>query len=362
MKTALYPSHQESNAKFVDFAGYILPIMYQDTGIIKEHVAVRESCGVFDVSHMGQATLTGEKVESLLSYITPTNFVDTPVGKAKYTVLLNEKASIIDDLIFYKVANNNFLVIFNAARREVDTAWLKKQSEAYGCEFTPLEGQNLIALQGPKAVTILSQILNLDLTDVPFMSIKLVNYNGESIYISRSGYTGEDGFEISATDETIKKIWAEIIKSGVKPIGLGARDSLRMEMGFPLYGSDLSEEINIGNSNLNWIITSNDNFIGKDKITASPESKRLSIKLLDKGILREHMDIYTLDQTKKIGSTTSGCFAPSLNYSIGQCYIDTEFAKINSEVLVDIRGKFKKAQIVGLTYFKKEISANLASK
>jgi glycine cleavage system T protein len=356
-QTALFESHKESKAKFVNFAGFELPILYQDSGIIKEHLSVRESCGIFDVSHMGQALITGAKSEELLSYITPTNFINTEIGKAKYTVLLNENASIIDDLIFYKLANDKFLVIFNAARKDVDINWISKKSEDFNCVFTFLENQQLIALQGPKSEEVIKNVLDINLTGVSFMSVREINYNGETLYISRSGYTGEDGFEISASSKNIKPIWNDILKQGVKPIGLGARDSLRMEMGFPLYGSDLSEQINIGNSNLKWIISSNDNFIGKNQIDNDPKTKRLAIKLDDKGILREKMDLYAADQKTKIGSTTSGCFAPSLNYSIGQGYINTEFAQIGSDIYVDIRGKLKKATIVGLNFFKKEISA-----
>jgi len=358
-QTALFESHKESKAKFVNFAGFELPILYQDSGIIKEHLSVREFCGIFDVSHMGQAIITGEKCEDFLSYITPTNFLNTEIGKAKYTVLLNEKASIIDDLIFYKLANDKFLVIFNAARKDVDIEWMSSKSKQFDCEFSFLEKQQLIALQGPKAKEVIQNVIEIDLAEFSFMSVREINYNGETLYISRSGYTGEDGFEISASSKNIKPIWNDILKQGVKPIGLGARDSLRMEMGFPLYGSDLSEQINIGSSNLKWIISSNDNFIGKDQIDNNPNSKRLAIKLNDKGILREKMDLYAADKQTKIGSTTSGCFAPSLNYSIGQAYINTEYANIGSDIYVDIRGKFKKAQIVGLNFFKKEITAKI---
>ncbi|MBT4922781.1 MAG: glycine cleavage system aminomethyltransferase GcvT [Rickettsiales bacterium] len=357
-KTALYNLHQQSNAKFVTFAGYQLPILYQDTGIIKEHLSVRKSCGIFDVSHMGQALISGENTENLLSSITPTNFINTPAEKAKYTVLLNDQASVIDDLIFYKLAENRFLVIFNAARKEVDLKWLSDQAKNFDCSFESLQDQHLIAIQGPDAAHIITKVIDMNPADFPFMSIKEVDYNGESLYISRSGYTGEDGFEISATSSNVTKIWSKLVDLGVMPIGLGARDSLRMEMGFPLYGSDLSENINLSDSNLNWIITSNNNFIGKKNLNPVPTTKRLAIKLIDKGVLRDHMDIYTLDQMQKIGTVTSGCFAPSLNYSIGQCYVDLSQAKTGSEVLVEIRGKFKKAEIVNLTYFKKEIANN----
>ncbi len=356
-QTALFASHKEFKAKFVNFAGFELPILYKDSGIIKEHLSVRESCGIFDVSHMGQGIITGEKCEDFLSFITPTNFRNTEIGKAKYTVLLNEKANIIDDLIFYKLDNNKFLVIFNAARKDVDVDWISSKSLGFNCDFKFLAEQQLIALQGPKSQEVINNILDINLADLPFMSAKEIPYNGENIYISRSGYTGEDGFEISTSSKNIKIIWNKILEQGVNPIGLGARDSLRMEMGFPLYGSDLSEKINIGNSNLKWIISSNDNFIGKDQIDNEPNSKRLAIKLDDKGILREKMDLYSEDQKTKIGSTTSGCFSPSLNYSIGQAYINIEYAKINTEIYVDIRGKLKKARIVSLNFFKKEINA-----
>ena len=353
-KTALYNAHEASKAKFVSFAGYELPILYQDSGIIKEHLAVRSNSGMFDVSHMGQAILTGEKVENFLSYITPTNFIDTDLGKAKYTVLLNEKGSVIDDLIFYKLENKKYLVIFNAARKDIDIKWLSEKSDQFNCQFTPLPNQHLIALQGPESAKILSKIIDLDLDSFPYMSVKALNFNNEQIFISRSGYTGEDGFEISSSEDNIQIFWKKLVELEVQPVGLGARDSLRMEMGFPLYGSDLSEEINIAESNLNWIISSNDNFIGKDQISTSPKTKRLALRLLDKGILRENMNIFLPDEKTQIGKTTSGCFSPSLNYSIGQCYIDVEYAKLKNQILVEIRGKFKKAELVGLSFLKKK--------
>ena len=351
-QTSLFNSHQLHNANFTEFAGYKMPIYYKDSGILNEHKAVREDCGIFDVSHMGQAEIIGDKVEELLSNITPTNFNLNNINNAKYTVLLNNDAGIIDDLIFYKLSDNKYFVIFNASRKSIDLDWLDLQASNYNCHVNILNEQSLIAIQGPNAINKVSNILGDDIKDIAKMSVLKCKFENEGILVARTGYTGEDGFEISCSNNKVHALWEKFIANNVLPIGLAARDSLRIEMGFPLYGSDISEKTNLGEINLKWIISSNENFIGKNKINISPKQRRYAIKLLEKGILRNDMEIYDSNQKKIIGIITSGCFSPTLNYSIGQCYIDIDEYNKKTDTYVKIRNNFKKVEILKLSFFK----------
>ena len=348
--TALLQCHEKLGAKIVPFAGYKMPLYY-DLGIIKEHLWVRDSCGIFDVSHMGQIYITGSQVSKLLSILTPSNFSNLEVSSAKYTTLLSSKCTIIDDLIATKVANDKYFVVINASRKQEDVNFINQFLSEYGCEIEILE-KSLIAVHGPKSEEILSEILNLDLSKQKYMSLQTANYLGEDIYISRTGYTGEDGFEVSISNKNAPIFWQKLINDHrVKAIGLGARDSLRLEMGYPLYGNDLSEEINLGESSLNWIVNSNEHYSGKEKFNMSPDKKRVGIRLLDKGVAREGMEIYNLKE-EKIGELTSSCYSPILKSSIGQAYIDIKHAKIGEKVKINIRNKMKESEVTKISFLR----------
>lgn len=343
MKTALLNTHKESNAKIVNFAGYDMPLFYTH-GMVKEHMSVRTEAGIFDVSHMGQAIISGDNLEKYFSIITPTNFKDTKIGKAKYSVLLNKDACPIDDLIIYKLSDNQFYTVLNASRKEIDLAWMRKHlASEYDAKIDVLTNRSLLAIQGPKTTEKLSNILPAGFQDIEYMSMIESTYKGQSIYIARTGYTGENGYEISISDDQAQEFWKDVINAGVEPIGLGARDSLRLEAGYPLYGHELSEEINIANSTMKWIITSDENYIGKDNLETPPTRKRVGIKLLDKGIIREGMKVIMNDQ--EIATLTSGAYIPSLETSIGQSYLPRDIAKNGTEIEIEIRGKRKKAII-----------------
>ncbi|MBT4878702.1 MAG: glycine cleavage system aminomethyltransferase GcvT [Alphaproteobacteria bacterium] len=343
-RTPLYSLHLESQAKMVDFTGYEMPLFYE-LGIVKEHLWVRNSCGIFDVSHMGQIIISGERVEELLSNITPTNFYDNALNKAKYTTLLNDKCTIIDDIIASKIDEGKYFIVVNAARKALDIKWLQKQITNYDCKLEILDSVSLIAVQGKSAVNVLQKIIAKNIADIPYMNIKSSKYRDEHIFISRTGYTGEDGFEISITDNLAPILWKELLEyEEVKPIGLGARDSLRLEMGYPLYGHELSEEINLGETTLKWIISSNENFIGKDNLISKPTKRRVGLKLLDKGIARDNMLIKNCDN-EEIGVLTSAGYSPTIDSSIGQARIEIDYAKAGTIVFVEIRGKLKKAEI-----------------
>ena len=342
--TALNQTHRGQGAKMVEFAGYDMPVQYSE-GMLKEHEWVRAgNVGLFDVSHMGQVILEGENVAQFLSSITPTSFINVPNFLAKYTVLTNENGGIIDDLIITRLSTDKFFVVINAGCKEKDIAWIK-QNLPSTIKFTALDNRSLIAIQGAKAEEILQNfIIGKNLADLPYMNIgEFVFKTGEQVYISRSGYTGEDGFEVSIENEKVPTFWLELCKSEfVKPIGLGARDSLRLEMGYPLYGHDLSDDITPVEAALSWVISKDhSNFIGAKKILEQKlngiSRKRVGIKLLDRGIAREGSEIRK--NGKKIGVLTSGGFSPNLKTSIGQGYVDINFSKIDQLVEVVVRDR-----------------------
>lgn len=341
-KTPLYQEHVALSAKIAPFAGYDMPIQYP-LGVLKEHEWTRESSGLFDVSHMGQAIVEGAGAAEYFSKLTPSSFLKTPLGVAKYTVLTNENGGIIDDLIITRLADQKFFVVFNAGRKDADIAWMKKNLPA-GVAFKELSDNALVALQGPKAEMVLAkEFPGAALSELGYMRIKEADWKGAPVFISRLGYTGEDGFEISIPANKAAEFWKALLSNPlVKPIGLAARDSLRLEMGYPLYGHDLNEEITPVEANISWIITKgHDGFFGSRKILAQlangAEKRRVGIKLLESGIAREGCDIYAAGQ--KIGTLTSGGFSPSLKLAIGQGYVTTAFSREGQPVEVEVRGK-----------------------
>ncbi len=342
--TALNQAHRNQGAKMVEFSGYDMPVQYEE-GMLKEHEWVRGgNVGLFDVSHMGQVILEGENVAQFLSHITPTSFVNIPNFLAKYTVLTNENGGIIDDLIITRLEENKFFIVINAGCKEKDIAWIK-QNLPTNIKFTGLDSRSLIAIQGAKAQEILQTlIIDKNLVDLPYMNIgEFKLKTGEQIYISRVGYTGEDGFEVSIENEKATDFWLKLCENNfVKPIGLGARDSLRLEMGYPLYGHDLDEETSPVEAALSWVISKKHiDFIGAKRILDEKANgikrKRVGIKLLDRGIARENSEIRK--DGKRIGILTSGGFSPNLKVSIGQGYVDFAFAKIDDLVSVVVRDR-----------------------
>ena len=348
-KTPLYQEHVSAGAKMCPFAGYDMPINYAP-GVIKEHEWVRSSAGLFDVSHMGQAIVSGDGSAEFFSRITPSSFVKAANGRAKYTVLTNDKGGIIDDLIITRMAEKKFFVVFNAARKDVDIAWMKQNLPA-GVMFEELADNALVALQGPKAEAALAKELpGVDLAALAYMSITEGHWRGLPVLISRLGYTGEDGFEISLPADKAAEFWKALLQNPeVLAIGLAARDSLRLEMGYPLYGHDLNEETTPVEASLGWVMTKDHTgFIGADMISASPTTKRVGVKLLESGIAREGAEIFA--NGEKIGALTSGGYSPSLKVAIGQGYVKSECAKEGQAVEVEVRGRRIPAVIHGLSF------------
>ena len=343
--TALNKAHRDLGAKMVEFAGYDMPVQYPD-GMLKEHEWVRsDNVGIFDVSHMGQFFIEGEKVVEFLSHITPTDFSLSTPNLAKYTVLTNENGGIVDDLIITKITDTKFFIVLNAGCKEKDIAWINKHLSDE-IKFDELSDRALIAIQGEKSAEVLEKLLDgVDLAQLPYMNIGFYKLkNGEEVFIGRTGYTGEDGFEVSVKNSSVEKFWLDLVaQKEVKPIGLGARDSLRLEMGYPIYGHDLDDTTSPVEAGISWVVSkSNLDFIGSKRVlkekTEGVSRKRIGVKLTDRGIAREGTEIRTLDG-KKIGVLSSGGFSPNLKTSIGQGYFDTSLAKVGDEVLAIVRDR-----------------------
>ena len=350
--TTLNQTHRNQGAKMVEFAGFEMPVQYQE-GMLKEHEWVRSgNIGVFDVSHMGQFRIfTKNKnpqsaldLVKFLSSITPTNFSTSTDNLAKYTVLTNEDGGIIDDLIITKINDYEFFIVLNAGCKEKDHQWILKNMPT-NLELIELSDRSLIAIQGEVAEEVLSKmLLDSNLSNLPYMNLGFYKTKKhDDVIISRTGYTGEDGFEVSIKNDSVVDFWISLCSdSNVKPIGLGARDSLRLEMGYPLYGHDLDDTTSPIEAGLNWVVSkSNDNFIGAKRILKEKENgvsrKRIGVKLLDRGIAREGTEIRF--NGLKIGTLSSGGFSPTLKTSIGQGYFDNNIVKIGDHVTAIVRDR-----------------------
>ena len=361
--TALNETHRAQGAKMVEFAGYDMPVQYPD-GMLKEHEWTRSgNVGIFDVSHMGQFIAEGAEVVKFLSHITPTDFSLSTPALAKYTVLTNHEGGIIDDLIITKITDTKFFIVLNAGCKEKDAAWIRKNLPA-GISFTELTDRALIAVQGGKAEEVLNRFLAAEnLAELPYMNVRTYelmtpirvvqlkdgekptypNAYLEEVFIGRTGYTGEDGFEVSIKNSAAAKFWLELsAQAEVKPIGLGARDSLRLEMGYPLYGHDLDDTTSPVEAAIGWVVSkTNTGFIGAERILREKvegvKRKRIGVKLLDRGIAREGTEIRK--DGKKIGVLSSGGFSPNLKVSIGQGYFDPAVAKVGDQVSAVVRDR-----------------------
>jgi len=356
-KTALYNYHKSLGAKFVLFAGYEMPVQYP-SGIVDEHKLTRSDAGMFDVSHMGQLSLEGnEDLTAELEKIIPIDLKKIKLNQSKYSFLTNKEGGIYDDLIVTKV-EKGFNIILNAACKIND---FKIISGSLKNKFKIILHKNLslLALQGPKSSEKLEKIIK-GVSFLKFMNGNKFSYNGKDIYITRSGYTGEDGFEISISNESVEELAKKLISLEVKPIGLGARDTLRLEAGLCLYGHDINESTSPIEANLKWAISKRrreeGGFVGYNKIKSDLNGSltrlRIGIKPEGKIIAREGVKIFS-KADEEIGSITSGTFGPSVNGPIAMGYVKLNFSKPGTEVLLEVRGKKHKANISELPFYKK---------
>jgi len=356
-KTALYNLHEKKGAKFVPFAGYEMPIQYSE-GIIQEHKYTRSNVGLFDVSHMGQLFIKNEnELTEDLEKIFPLDLKSISLNQSKYSFLMNEEACIYDDLIITKI-KDGYNVILNAACKNEDFEIIKKLLDNK-YEMTLNSSLSLIAVQGPKAAAILKDMIK-GTENLSFMNGNFFRYLGENIYITRSGYTGEDGFEISISNNKVEELAENLLLKGAKLIGLGARDTLRLEAGLCLYGHDLDIKTTPIEANLNWAISKKrliaGGFIGFDKINSQINTGtrrlRVGITPMDRIIAREKTKIFNKGN-EIIGEITSGTFGPSVQKPIALGYVDSKFSVLDTEVFLEVRGKKYSARICKLPFYKK---------
>lgn len=352
-KTSLYNEHINLNAKLVDFAGYQMPIQYK--GIIEEHLAVRESCGIFDVSHMGEFIVSGKGATDFLNEVTINDVTKISPWQAQYSAMCYEDGGIIDDILIYKYPEHYMLVV-NCSNIEKNFDWILANKPKNINVANISSTIELIAIQGPKSREILSKYSDIDLKNIDYYHFSVASICGYPVTLSRTGYTGELGYEIYADGNAVKNIWNELLSSEreIIPAGLGCRDTLRMEMKYVLYGNDIDEKINPIEAGLGWITKTNkSSFIGKEKILDSQLShtkKLICFEMVDRGIPRKGYSIS--DGSSIIGAVTSGTQSPSLKKGIGLAYVNKEYAKAGANLFINVRGKLLKCQIVKPPFYK----------
>ncbi len=359
-KTHLYDEHLKLGAKIVEFAGWEMPVQY--SGIIDEHNTVRNHAGLFDVSHMGEFFVSGNDALTLLQKLVPQDISKLTDFKAVYCQLPNKNGGLIDDLIIYKLENEKYLVIVNASGIEKDFEWFKSNANGLDVELeNKSEEYSLLALQGPDAKKIIEKMGIKEQDQPKFFHIKKANLDGVEIFLARTGYTGEDGFEVLMKNEYAAKLWNSILKNGaefgIKPIGLGARDTLRLEAALPLYGNDLNEETTPVESGLSWFIPKDKeaDYNGKAKILEQLKNgvtkHLIGFKMTDRAIPRHEYELYI--HGEKAGIVTSGGFAPTLNENIGLGYIEKELS-VGSDIQVMVRNKLYNAKVVKTPFVEKK--------
>lgn len=365
-KTPLCDYHEKAGAKMQEFAGYYMPIEY--IGINEEHRTVREQAGLFDVSHMGDIWVRGPKALEFLQRVSSNDAAALADGQVQYACFPNEQGGIVDDFLTYRMSSEEYLLVVNAANLDKDWAWLSKHAEALGMKVgTELVNASdqmaQVAVQGPLAMKVVQKLVNEPVEDMKYYTFKYVELAGiPNVILSITGYTGAGGCEIYASSKDIVKIWDALLEAGkaegLKPAGLGARDTLRLEMGFCLYGHDINDTTSPIAAGLGWITKLTD---GKKDMVAraqiekvkadGPVEKLVGFEMIDKGIPRQHYTIVDA-QGNAIGEVTSGTMSPSLKLGIGLGYVKKEFSKVGTEIFIQIRGRNLKAQVVKVPFYK----------
>lgn len=350
-KIPLNDLHEKLGAKMVPFAGFNMPVRYSSD--IEEHMTVRNGVGVFDVSHMGEFKAEGPQALDLIQRITSNDASKLVDGQAQYTCLPNETGGIVDDLIVYRIKENDYLIVVNAGNIDKDWAWFNKYNTK-GATLKNLSDEYcLFAVQGPKATGVLQKLTQTDLSSIKYYHFAIGEFAGvKDVVISNTGYTGAGGFEIYVKKDAAEKVWSAIFEAGkdvnIKPIGLGARDTLRLEMGFCLYGNDIDDNTSPLEAGLGWITKFTKEFTNSASLKKQKEEgvkkKLVGFKMIDKGIPRH--DYQLKDAAGNvIGKVTSGTQSPMLNIGIGLGYVSTEFSAPGTEIFVDVRGRSLKAQV-----------------
>jgi len=362
-KTCLHDKHLSLGAMMVEFGGFDMPLLYQNAGIAPEHTAVREHVGLFDVSHMGEVTVKGKDAERYVQHIFTNDIAGAPVGKIFYGMMCYENGGTVDDLLVYKMGENDFFLVINAANIDKDWAWMQQHAEGFDIDLqnrSDYYGQ--IAVQGPESEHIVETVLGLACKELTFYTYKtiqipLLQEGSGEVIISRTGYTGEDGFEIYASHDYIRECWDKLVKAGVQPCGLGCRDTLRFEVGLPLYGDELSEDITPVMAGLTLFVKfDKPEFIGKEALlkqkTEGPAKKLVGIELFDKAIPRHGYTVLNM-QNEPIGEVTTGYHTLSSDKSVCMALVDAQYAKLDTKVQIQIRKKVFPGKVVKKQFYNK---------
>jgi aminomethyltransferase len=355
---ALNNVHLKLGAKMVPFAGYNMPLQY--TGLTHEHLAVRSGVGVFDVSHMGEFIVKGSGALDLIQKISTNDAATLEIGKVQYSCMPNGKGGIVDDLLIYKVGDEAYMLVVNASNIQKDWDWIQKNN-TFKAELQDISDRTtLLAIQGPKASEAMKELTDIDLEEMVYYTFEKGKFAGvDNVLVSATGYTGSGGFEIYFNNEHAEKIWAAVMKAGkafgIAPAGLGARDTLRLEKGFCLYGNDIDDTTSTIEAGLGWITKFTKDFVDSKVLKKQKENgvtrKLAAFKMIDRGIPRKEYEIMDAGGNK-IGVVTSGTSSPSLKLGIGMGYISKELSKVGMEVFIEIRGRQLKAEIVKLPFVK----------
>ncbi|MGB5229263.1 MAG: glycine cleavage system aminomethyltransferase GcvT [Eudoraea sp.] len=357
--TALTKTHEALNAKMVPFAGYLMPVSYE--GVNAEHETVRKAVGVFDVSHMGEFLIEGPNSLALIQKVTSNDASKLTVGKAQYSCFPNESGGIVDDLIVYRVKEEVYLLVVNASNIEKDWDHISKYNKDIGAILRNIsENYSLLAIQGPKAVESMQSLTSVDLSEIKFYNFVVGDFAGiDHVIISATGYTGSGGFEIYCKNEEVKQIWDNVLEAGadygIKPIGLAARDTLRLEMGYCLYGNEINDDTSPLEAGLGWITKFSKPFVNSEALAKekeqAPKQRLIAFELEERGIPRQGYEIVD-GNGNKIGFVTSGTMSPSLNKGIGLGYVPYALSEPGSEIHIKIRKNTVKAKVVKLPFYK----------
>jgi aminomethyltransferase len=359
-KTALFDRHKNHNAKMVEFFGWEMPIEYY--GIVKEHTAVRQRAGLFDVSHMGEILIQGSEALDYVQYLTPNDASRVDPERAQYSALTTPQGTFVDDLLVYCLDDTSYLLVVNAANADKDFDWIQTHADAFDVTAENLSNDyTQLALQGPSAIDILSPLTGIKLKEMKPFRVRYGDVAGIESMVSRTGYTGEDGFEIYTRSPEPETIWDALMekgeKAGLLPVGLGARDTLRLEATLMLYGNDIDETTTVLEAGLGWLVKfQKGDFIGKEALEKQKEAgidrKLCGFEILGRGIARPHYSVFV--NGIKTSEVRSGTYAPYLKKAIGLTYLPLDYAEPGAEIEVEIRGKKTKAQVVPLPFYKRK--------
>lgn len=347
-KTPLYDEHVELGAQMVDFHGWLMPIQY--SSLTEEHHAVRNEVGMFDVSHMGEIRVKGQDAKAYVKHVFTNNIDSLHDNQVIYGFLLNQEGGVVDDLLIYKYSEDDYLLVVNGSNIEKDYEWLKKQVGEFQVEVINESDEVAeIALQGPKAEEVLQSLTTSPLSEITFFTFKEdIDIDGEKYMVSRTGYTGEDGFEIYGRAETIVKLWKTFLEKGVTPAGLGCRDTLRFEAALPLYGNELDDKHTPVESGFGFFVDKEGEFIGSEVVKKQRAeglpTKIVGLEIVDKGVVRQGYPVFNEDQ-KQVGEITTGYSSPTLGKVIANARIDGEYAD-EKTFLVGVRKRFLKANVI----------------